>query len=180
MNSPFFIDFLKVVSEYAKIYETFEMIQKDGRHDFMPVHGDQKTGIIGESFVYEYFKRNNMQDITFGGASEKGWDIEFSENNIVKKIQVKTVSIFSKTRTISPIHYGWDELYLVSLNTLFQPDNIWVVKLDNVKNWKGKKNIAGLKMPKNDTATCFNTKWFDSVENITTKFYCKFTELKKS
>jgi hypothetical protein len=122
--------FIEVVKKYAEAYRDFEEIQKAPDFDFVPKIGDKKTGVIGESFIFEYLKRQEHPDIEFGGHSQKGWDIKYpfglAPNGIVL-VQVKTVSAFSKTKAISDIHFAPDycELYLVSLNKDLIPDNIW-------------------------------------------------------
>ena len=125
--------FINVVRKYAEAYRDFEEIQKAPDFDFVPETGDQKTGIIGESFIFEYLKRQGYPDLEFGHAAQKGWDIKYpfglAPNNVVL-VQVKTVSAFSKSKAISDIHFAPDycELYLVSLNEDLIPDNIWKPK----------------------------------------------------
>jgi hypothetical protein len=65
--------------------------------------------------------------LTYGKHSEKGWDIECKTDSTSKRIQIKTVSAFSKTRTISPIHHGWDELFIIFLNRDFAPNGFWII-----------------------------------------------------
>jgi len=97
--------FIAVVKKYAEAYRDFEEIQKAPDFDFVPETGDQKTGIIGEAFIFEYLKRQGHSDLEFGNHSQKGWDIKYpfglAPNGVVL-IQVKTVSAFSKTKAISP------------------------------------------------------------------------------
>ena len=116
MISTTFNSFIQIIEQYSKCYESFELFQKNRTNTFIPEHGDQKTGVIGESFVFEYLLRKNKDSVSFGNASEKAWDIMYKNEGRIIKIQVKTVSDYSKTRMISPIHYGWDYLYAISLN----------------------------------------------------------------
>ena len=134
-----FDEFKKVIKGYAKAYSEFERIQE--KMSFIPEKGDQKTGIIGEAFVFEYLKRINQQNLHFGSHSEKGWDIESKG----LRYQVKTVSAFSKTEELSPIHDGWDFLYLIKLDGSFLPCR--VLKIENPHNWN-KSKITGKKYPK--------------------------------
>jgi hypothetical protein len=174
--------FIEVVKKYAEAYRDFENIQKAPDFDFIPEIGDQKTGVIGEAFIFEYFKRQGHPDLEFGSAAQKAWDIKYpfglAPNNVVL-VQVKTVSAFSKTRTISPIHFAPDycELYLVSLDEDLIPDNIWKQKgyyKAKVKKKKKKKVVIGTRMPKNidDTASGFT-----GLENIFEEFKKAFPEL---
>lgn len=41
---------------------------------------------------------------------------------------MKAVSGYSKTRTISPIHKGYNELYLLYLDKGFKPIGFWTLK----------------------------------------------------
>jgi hypothetical protein len=174
--------FIDVVKKYAEAYRDFEEIQKAPDFDFVPEVGDQKTGVIGEAFIFEYLKRQGHPDLEFGHAAQKGWDIKYpfglAPNGVVL-VQVKTVSAFSKTKTISPIHFAPDycELYLVSLNEDLIPDNIWKPKSFNpakIKSLDGEKEVTGTRMPKdeNDTASGFT-----GLENIFEDFKKAFPEL---
>lgn len=113
------------IKNYAKAYSRLQYWQNN--HHAIP-GGDQKTGSIGEYYAYLYLETNNPDaDIIYGGHSEKGWDINFVINGISTKVQVKTVSQYSKTRTISPIHKGWDQLYLIYINQDLIPIGFWVI-----------------------------------------------------
>lgn len=138
VNMSDFTDFISVVQKYAKAYETLEELQKDKKIDFVPEKGDQKTGVIGEAYVYEYLKSKlNPKNISFGETSQKGWDIKVHN----KKYQVKTISGFSEGKVISPIHDGWDELYLLKLNKKFIPEKVLHII-------KGTKSITVVKNKK--------------------------------
>jgi hypothetical protein len=174
--------FIEVVKKYAEAYRDFEEIQKAPDFDFIPETGDQKTGIIGEAFIFEYLKRQGHPDLEFGHAAQKGWDIKYpfglAPNGVVL-VQVKTVSTFSKTKAVSDIHLASDycELYLVSLNEDLIPDNIWKPKgfIPAKKKFQnGDEVVIGTRMPKdeNDTASGFT-----GLENIFNDFKAAFPEL---
>ena len=65
--------------------------------------------------------------------SESGWDIKACKPGWALKIQVKAVSSYSKTSRVSPIHPGWDELYLMRLDRDFRPEAFWTVKKSDVE-----------------------------------------------
>ena len=115
------------ISEYAAAYRRLEDLQRQGG----PLQiGDQKTGVIGEYYVYRYLQRKYPSaSLRYGTHSEKGWDIEVSEDRKKVQFQVKTVSAYSRTRGLSPIHSGNYFLYVVSLNAEFCPDGFWLVRL---------------------------------------------------
>jgi hypothetical protein len=172
--------FLDRVKKYAKAYDQLEEIQKDEAFDFVPI-GDQKTGVIGEAFIFKYLylKRRKHPGLQFGGAAQKAWDMKYSAPNNMVFVQVKTVSAFSKTKRISPIHLVPDycELYLVSLNKQLIPDNVWKpggYAKGKIKVRGGEKVVIGTRMPKdeNDTASGFT-----GIESIFEDFKKAFPEI---
>jgi hypothetical protein len=177
-----FDKFIEVVKNYAEAYRQFEVIQKDKDFDFVPETGDQKTGVIGEAFIFEYLKRQGHPDIEFGNHSQKAWDIKYPFGlapNEVVLVQVKTVSAFSETKRISPIHLApeYCELYLVSLNEQLIPDNIWKPGGFNPAKKKvqdGEEVVIGTKMPQNETDSASG---FRELENIFEDFKRAFPEL---
>jgi hypothetical protein len=181
-NMQNFDRFIEVVRKYAEAYQQLEDIQKCKSFDFVPEIGDQKTGVIGEAFVFEYLKRQRHPGLEFGNPSQKAWDIKYpfglAPNGVVL-VQVKTASAFAKIRRISPIHLAPDhcELYLVSLDKQLIPDNAWKPKgydRAKVKVRHGEEVVIGTRMPKNanDTASGFT-----GLENIFEDFKRAFPEL---
>ncbi len=113
------------IKNYSKAYKALQYWQDN--HHAIP-GGDQKTGSIGEYYAYLYLSIIYPNAaLTYGSHSEKGWDIDVSENGVSTKVQVKTVSKYSKTRTISPIHKGWDILYLIYVGFDMLPRGFWVI-----------------------------------------------------
>jgi len=133
----------KTIAAYAKAYEELEKYQKAKR--WMQV-SDQKTGVIGEYYVYAFLATiYGEKKIKYGKPTEKGWDIKICSSP-VRKIQVKTVSGFSKTRRISPIHKGWDRLYLVYLNKELYPTGFWILEDNDI--FGDKKTLGAKTCPK--------------------------------
>jgi hypothetical protein len=175
--------FIDVVKKYAEAYKQIEDLQhsKDKDFDFVPI-GDQKTGVIGEAFIFEYLRRQGHPDLEFGNPAQKAWDIKYplglAPNNVVL-VQVKTVSAFAKMRRISPIHFAPDycELYLVSLNEQLIPDNVWKPRGYNpakIKVRGGEQVVMGARMPKNENDAASG---FTEIENIFEDFKKAFPEL---
>ena len=127
--------FQEVVEKYANAYADFESIQKPGkdRIDFVPEKGDQKTGVIGEAYIYKYLKEKGCEDVKFAEPSQKSWDIKYTEKGEEITIQVKTVSEFSECQIISEIIPGFDILYLVKLNKQLYPTKI--LKVTTKGDW---------------------------------------------
>jgi len=97
---------------YAEAYAAFQKLQ-DENPDFLAV-GDQKTGVIGEFFGLLYARSiyPSAKVVYAADPSQTGWDLEVSGDDSGRdvKVQVKTVSGYSKTRTITPLFPGWDHL----------------------------------------------------------------------
>ncbi len=118
----------EAIGEYAKAYEKLQLLQE--KVPSIP-EGDQKTGCIGEYYSYRYLSNiHSSLSLEYGSHSEKGWDIKIVNSGV--KVQVKTVSAYSKTRTISPIHRGWDILHIIYLNKALEPEGFWVIADNNI------------------------------------------------
>lgn len=89
----------------------------------------------------EFFAKDAYPDAQFkyGLASQQGWDILVCRSGQDDhRIQVKTVSCYSTTSRVSPIHPGWHELYLMRLNKRFLPEAFWIVNASGL-SWAPKK-----------------------------------------
>jgi hypothetical protein len=116
----------RAIESYALAYEELQSWQE--KSDMIPI-GDQKTGCIGEFYAYLYLmEKYPDSELTFAGHSQKGWDIEVKSKGFSGRIQVKTVSAYSTTRTISPIHYGWNQLFIIYLGKDFKPRGFWIIR----------------------------------------------------
>jgi hypothetical protein len=125
-----YADILRAIADYATAYSRLEELQ--GSSSPLP-SGDQKTGCFGEFYVHLFLRRTRPHArIVRGGHSNKAWDFRVSDGTMDSLIQVKTVSGFSATRKLSPIHHGWQELFVVSLDRSFRPDGFWVVPAPNI------------------------------------------------
>ena len=121
----------KAISKHAKVYSLLEKLQQE-KDSPIPI-GDQKTSSIGEFYDCIYLHHKYPEaSIEFGGNSQIDWDIQVFRGESPIKIQVKTISAHSKTRVMSPIYHGWDELHIISLDKLFQPNGFWVIKDTNL------------------------------------------------
>ena len=136
---------LKAIESYSKAYHELEELQKHEiklEDRLMPI-GDQKTGAIGEFYALMYLKKvypkNNVRFCK--NPIQKGYDIEIISNQDSdnKKISIKTVSEFSKTKKVSnikkenedkktpKIDYCKIELHIISLNKEFKPNGYWIL-----------------------------------------------------
>jgi hypothetical protein len=137
------------VKAYAEAYARFQKLQDDNA-DLLAI-GDQKTGVIGEFFGLLYARSiHPSSKVIYADPSQTGWDLEVSGDNPGPdlRIQVKTVSEYSRTRAMTPLFPGWDLLYLVYLGRGLMPDGFWIV--DNNGIFGGRASLTGLKMRKPD------------------------------
>lgn len=106
-------DAFRAIRQYAIAYKKLEEIQRAG---LLPI-GDQKTGVIAEFYAQIYAERMYSR-VKTGHSSQSAWDLMVSATKTGKfeAVQVKAVSDFSQTRRVSPIHPGWDQLWLICLN----------------------------------------------------------------
>jgi hypothetical protein len=136
------------IQAYADAYNRLEQLQRaeETRH-LIPI-GDQKTGVIAEFYARIYAEhRFKAARIEFGSPSERGWDIKVTlADKRALKVQVKAVSAHSRSHAISPIHPGWDELWLIRLDVKLWPEAVWVIDAKRV-DWAG-QTLLGAKMPK--------------------------------
>ncbi|MCB1231982.1 MAG: hypothetical protein KDN19_17060 [Verrucomicrobiae bacterium] len=124
--TPSVSEIFAVIRQYADAYSAIQSIQETSP---MIPGGDQKTGSVGEFYSF-LFLSHKFPDakLEFGNHSQKAWDIKVSfPSNRMERVQVKTVSAFSKTRIISPIHHGWTQLHVLFLNRKLQPTGFWVI-----------------------------------------------------
>ena len=139
----------QAIAEYAAAYERLECLQHQS--DLIPI-GDQKTGCIGEFYAYLYLaKKHPDAKLSYGGHNQKGWDIKVRKGRRLRRVQVKTVSEYSKTRGISPVHHGWDELYVLYLGRDFKPLGFWVVRDKSIV--RDGKPLKGCKCPTPDASS---------------------------
>jgi hypothetical protein len=154
---------------YAEAYSVFQKLQDDNP-ELLAV-GDQKTGVIGEFFGLLY-AQSIYPSAKVGYAadpSQTGWDLEVSSDECGPdiKIQVKTVSGYSKTRTITPLFPGWDHLYLMYLGRNLMPEGFWIVTNNDI--FRGRFSLTGLTMrkPTNPQSGSVSIPWGeDRVEEL--------------
>lgn len=139
----------KLIRDYSKIYRCFEKYQKDS----LLAGGDQKTGVIGEYYAKKYIEDNikDYKDLKYAKNGEP-CDIKYEIGKKEVKIQVKTVSYYSKTRTIAPLNMtegAFDFLYLISLDENFKPNAFFINTFEEIENMLNKTTrtkIKGTKM----------------------------------
>jgi hypothetical protein len=109
--------------------------------------GDQKTGVIAEFYARLYAKAVfSNSEFVYGNPSEPVSDIVVKRKSCpALKIQVKAVSAHAELGRISPLHPGWDQLWLMRLNCDLVPEGFWIVDKSDV-DWAG-QTIKSSTMP---------------------------------
>jgi len=141
-------EYFSAIRDYAKAYAQMEALQRRSGA-LLPV-GDQKTGVIAEFYgrLYAADQYPSAQ-LIYGTPSEHAWDITVRRTGALDhKIQVKAVSVHSRTSRISPIHPGWQELYLMRLDADFLPVGFWVLNA-SAATWSESK-LGASTMPRAD------------------------------
>ena len=137
----------RAIASYAHGYASLERIQRceEEKDSLIPV-GDQKTGAIGEFYALLYAKCH-YEEAKLAKNSQQGWDIKIRDVEEMT-IQVKTVSAFSTTRRISPLHYGrFHKLWVLFLDERLQPAGFWRFCHSDLP-WNGAEVMKGKKSPK--------------------------------
>lgn len=126
-------DAFRAIRQYALAYKKLESIQRAG---LLPI-GDQKTGVIAEFYAQVYAERVYAR-LKTGHSSQSAWDLMVSATKTGKfeAVQVKAVSDFSQTRRVSPIHPGWDQLWLICLDERLRPYSFKIIRRTQVE-WAG-------------------------------------------
>lgn len=126
-------DAFRAIRQYAIAYKKLEEIRRAG---LLPI-GDQKTGVIAEFYAQIYAERVYPR-VKTGHGSQAAWDLMVSATKTGKfeAVQVKAVSDFSQTRRVSPIHPGWDQLWLICLNARLEPYSFKIIRRQQVE-WAG-------------------------------------------
>ncbi len=126
-------DAFRAIMQYALAYKKLESIQRAG---LLPI-GDQKTGVIAE-FYAQIYAESRYARLKTGHSSQSAWDLMVSDTKTgrFEAVQVKAVSDFSQTRRVSPIHPGWDQLWLICLDERLEPYSFKILHRKQVE-WAG-------------------------------------------
>lgn len=140
----------RAIQKYAGAYQSLEALQQ--KHVKLLQKGDQKTGVIGEFYSLLFLKNEYPKaNIEYAKSGQKGWDLRVVEKGKTDlRVQVKTVSEYSKTRRISPIHKGWDDLFLLFVDKRLSPSGFWSVPKKFLKISGDSLKNRVMPIPKND------------------------------
>jgi hypothetical protein len=154
---------------YSKAYEELEKIQdeENGKplNEKIIPKGDQKTGAIGEFYALLYARQKYSDKTVELAPMGSRFDIIVAEGN--EKIQVKTISEYSKNKTTTLKGYADNiefTLYLIYLDKSFKPTMFWEIPYETPK----KKEILKLESVRKKFEHCFKTEFIRLIENSRT------------
>lgn len=115
------IEIDRVVIEYARAYsELWKQVQLNQSEFPGAVIS---CGTVGEYYSRIYLRHRFPESaIRFGAPNERGWDIEVSASSESRiRFQVKVISTCRKTRVISALVTGFDQLIILCLDGMLFP-----------------------------------------------------------
>lgn len=167
MSSEFEID--DAVFGYAKSYAKLWKQIRDNPSEF-PSNAIS-CGSIAEHYAKKYLEFiHEGATVRFGTANEKAWDIEVvTVDKQTYKYQVKSVSLFNRSRTTTQLVKGFDRLIVLSLDCDFFPYRAYLFE-DAVAFWASNK-IKKLKIPDPSSRRRTGTAIFQSAKDIKDEFF---------
>jgi hypothetical protein len=140
---------VRAIEAYAAAYGALDDLQRT--HVRLIPLGDQKTGAIAEFYARLYAAvRHPGVGITFGHTSEGEYDLRIGTTPRID-VQVKCVSDYSTTGSLSPVKPSWSELWLMRLDRRLLPVGLWTLARCDVPDWPT-VTVHGLKMPRRGVA----------------------------
>jgi len=162
-------DIDKALDAYGKGYELlWEQVQKNPEQ--FP-SCSLTTGIIAEYFAKKYLEEKYSDcSVVFGSSTEKAWDIMVrDENGKDVLFQVKSTSRYSKSRSVSPLVKGFDQLIVITLDYDFFPLQAFL--FEDSALFFGKTKVKSLTVPCVDDKTRKGSKIFSQANNIHEEFF---------
>ncbi|MDP2488756.1 hypothetical protein Q8W38_05400 [Vibrio splendidus] len=163
----------KALGEYAKGYNSLWSIVNKQDSEF-------PSGSISPGSIAEYFAKKYLETkfpdckVEYGKANERSWDIRVSSNNIDIRYQVKSNSLFNKSRTLSKLVKGFDQLIVISLDCDFFPYQAYL--FETVDHLFTNSNYPVLTVPNPDNDKQTGSKAFKQAINIHEEFFGNLSE----
>lgn len=130
------------------------------------------SGTIAEYYAKKYLeKKYDGYDVSFGSPNEKSWDIRVSRphDQDIIRFQIKSISRHSKSRKLSPLVRGFDQLIVITLDYDFFPLQAFL--FDDQSVLFGKDRITVLTVPSTDSKNQKGSKLFSRARNIHEEFF---------
>lgn len=129
------------------------------------------SGTIAEYFAKKYLEEKYIDClVVFGSSTEKAWDIKVCKKNGKDILfQVKSTSRYSKSRLLSPLVKGFDQLIVITLDYDFFPLQAFL--FENASIFFGEKIINTLTVPCVDYKSRKGSTIFSQAKNIHEEFF---------
>lgn len=157
------------IDDYAKSYlQLWRIIREENNH--FPTCSIS-SGSIAEFYAKIYLEEKYPNsDVVFGASNEKAWDIKVTtefEDEIL--FQVKSTSDYSKSRKVSPLTKGFDQLIVITLACDFFPCQAFLFTDPKVlfKN----SSMPNLTVPNPDNKRQRGSEVFKTAINIHEEFF---------
>jgi hypothetical protein len=127
----------KLVCKYSSVYKLLKKLQPKNKEDNSSIlsTGDQITGVIAEYYAKFYIEVKFKPISIEYSKTNKPYDIIYDK----KKVQVKAVSDYSKSRVIAPLRLSgmedsptFDFLYLLDLDKNFEPIGFYINTFEEI------------------------------------------------
>lgn len=158
----------KAIDGYGKAYLKLWEQVKANPHEF-------PSGVVSAGTIAEYYAKKYLEnkyegtDVSFGSPNEKAWDIRVTSSNGMNTLyQVKSISLFNKSRKLSPLVKGFDRLIVISMDCDFFPFQVYLFKDASVLF--GENRVTALTVPNPDSGRETGSKVFSFAENIHEEF----------
>lgn len=133
--------------------------------------GAVTSGTIAEYYAKKYLEmKYDDHDISFGNSNGKSWDIRVSrsyDKDIL--FQVKSISRYNKSRKLSPLVKGFDQLIVITLDYDYFPLQAFL--FDDPSVLFGKDKVTALTVPSTDSKNQKGSKLFSRARNIHEEFF---------
>ena len=157
------------ITAYGKAYSRlWEHVQENP--DQFP-SGSISVGTIAEYYAKKFLEEKHRGSrVSFGRANEKSWDIQVLSINGEKTLyQVKSISLFNKTRKLSPLVEGFDSLIVISMDCEFMPFQVYL--FEDSKVLFGENKVTALTVPNPENKRQRGSEVFLSAKNIHHEFF---------
>jgi hypothetical protein len=110
------------IADYSRAYARLEELQEKS---LLP-RGGRKKDCIGEFYARLYLRITRPTAVVVPDVG--GPDLEVVDGDPPRLIQVRTVSVYSVARVVSPVHDGSEELWVILLDKALRPTAFWIVE----------------------------------------------------
>lgn len=117
----------KAIQNYGNALVKLKNLQLESG-SYLP-KGCINIGLLGEYYAYIWLKHEFPESIvSYGGSTEKSWDIQVANDREIVRYQVKTVCMSSRAFRITNLKVGFDKLVVVLLAEDYFPEDAYLLE----------------------------------------------------